>query len=89
MREGATDLGVELTGTDGDIAKEAMGSDGDAANDEWRDSSVAFEDKDEAPEDSRGVDSEAGGMLMPVLASRLHTGQNVLHAVSQESTQIV
>lgn len=33
-----------------------------------------------------GVDSDAGGSPLLVLASRLHTGQNVLHEVSQAST---
>jgi hypothetical protein len=33
------------------------------------------------------VDSDAGGSPVLVLASRLHTGQKVLHVVSQESTQ--
>lgn len=39
-------------------------------------------------DESRGVDSEAGGSPVTVLASRLHTGQNVLHDVSHESTHI-
>lgn len=38
-------------------------------------------------EESNGVDSDAGGRPVLVLASRLQTGQNVLHVVSQESTQ--
>ncbi|KAJ6291564.1 hypothetical protein OIU76_023606 [Salix suchowensis] len=46
---------------------------------------------DDANEDgldvSNGVDSVAGGSPVLVLASRLHTGQKVLHVVSQESTQ--
>jgi len=48
------------------------------------------EDKTEAAEldESKGVDSEGGGSVKPVLASRLQTGQKVLHEVSQESTQI-
>lgn len=37
-------------------------------------------------DESNGVDSDAGGSPELVLASRLQTGQNVLHAVSQEST---
>lgn len=42
---------------------------------------------DDGVDDSRGVDSEGGGSDKPVLASRLQTGQKVLHEVSQESTQ--
>lgn len=42
----------------------------------------------EAAEESKGVHSEGGGSPLLVLASRLHTGQNVLQVVSQESTQI-
>lgn len=38
-------------------------------------------------DESNGVDSDAGGSPVLVLASRLQTGQNVLHDVSQESTQ--
>ncbi|KAF2290959.1 hypothetical protein GH714_017379 [Hevea brasiliensis] len=38
-------------------------------------------------DESNGVDSEAGRSPLLVLASRLHTGQKVLHVVSQESTQ--
>jgi hypothetical protein len=35
---------------------------------------------------SNGVDSDAGGSPVAVLASRLQTGQNVLQDVSQAST---
>jgi len=42
---------------------------------------------DDGVDNSRGVDSEGGGSDKPVLASRLQTGQKVLHEVSQESTQ--
>lgn len=38
-------------------------------------------------DESNGVDSEAGGLQVLVRASRLQTGQKVLQAVSQESTQ--
>lgn len=38
-------------------------------------------------DESSGVDSEAGGSPVIVLASRLQTGQKVLQVVSQESTQ--
>lgn len=41
----------------------------------------------EAALESNGVHSDAGGSPLLVLASRLQTGQNVLHVVSQESTQ--
>ena len=44
---------------------------------------------DDGLDDSNGVDSDAGGSPLLVLASRLHTGQNVLHAVSHASTQTV
>lgn len=65
-----------------------MAGDGDAASDEWKD-----ERNDDriaegaAAGESSGVDSEAGGFVMAVLASRLHTGQNVLQEVSHASTQ--
>lgn len=42
---------------------------------------------DDGADDSNGVDSDAGGSPVQVRASRLHTGQNVLHDVSQASTQ--
>lgn len=38
-------------------------------------------------DESNGVLSDAGGSPVLVLASRLQTGQKVLHDVSQESTQ--
>jgi hypothetical protein len=38
-------------------------------------------------EESKGVDSDAGRFDAPAFASRLHTGQNVLHEVSHRSTQ--
>jgi len=89
VREAAADQGgVETICRGGDVAKELTGIDGEAATDEWHDSKAAVDDGDGAPQESRGVDSEAGGMLVVILASRLHTGQNDLHAVSQESTQI-
>lgn len=40
-------------------------------------------------DDSKGVRSVAGGSGVAVLASRLQTGQNVLHDVSHASTQII
>lgn len=36
---------------------------------------------------SNGVDSEAGDLVVFVFASRLQTGQKVLHDVNQVSTQ--
>ena len=42
---------------------------------------------DAGVDESKGVDSEGGGSVKPVLASRLQTGQKVLHEVSHESTQ--
>lgn len=36
---------------------------------------------------SKGVDSDAGGFVVFVFASRLQTGQKVLHDVNQVSTQ--
>lgn len=38
-------------------------------------------------DESKGVHSDAGGSTILVLASRLQTGQKVLHDVSHESTQ--
>lgn len=38
-------------------------------------------------DESNGVRSDAGGSPVLVLASRLQTGQKVLHVVSQASTQ--
>lgn len=38
-------------------------------------------------EESKGVDSDGGRFDIPAFASRLHTGQNVLHDVSHRSTQ--
>lgn len=58
----------------------------DDANDDLRDDT---EDTDRRLEESNGVDSDAGGSPVLVLASRLQTGQKVLHDVSQASTHIV
>jgi len=70
---------VETICIGGDVGKELIGIDSN--------SKAAVHDGNEGPEGSRGVDSEAEGTLMLVLASRLHTGQNVLHVLSQESIQ--
>lgn len=55
---------------------------GDDATDDLNDDNM--EDADE----SNGVRSDAGGSPVLVLASRLQTGQKVLHEVSQASTQV-
>lgn len=78
---------METIGTGDDVIEVAIRTNEDAAIDEWHDGEAMVDDGDGTPE-SKGVDSEAGGMLMLVLASRLHTGQKVLHDVSQESTQV-
>lgn len=59
------------------------------ANDDLKDDKAADEEANEpGADESSGVDSDAGGSPLLVLASRLQTGQNVLHDVSQASTQI-
>ena len=45
------------------------------------------EDTELGVAESNGVLSDAGGSPVLVLASRLQTGQKVLHVVSQQSTQ--
>ncbi|URD95462.1 hypothetical protein MUK42_30822 [Musa troglodytarum] len=60
---------------------------GDDAMDERNDDSPALEDGVAAPEDSKGVYSEAGILAIPALASCLQTGQKDLQVVSQKSTQ--
>lgn len=58
----------------------------DDANDDLIDDNT--EEATEAGlDESNGVDSEAGGSPVLVLASRLQTGQKVLQVVSHESTQ--
>lgn len=61
------------------------------AEDETSDD-LADDNAEEAMEtgvdESNGVRSDAGSSPVDVLASRLQTGQNVLHEVSQASTQI-
>ena len=52
-----------------------------------KDDSMDDEAKEDELDESNGVDSDAGGSPVLVLASRLQTGQKVLHEVSQESTQ--
>lgn len=52
-----------------------------------KDDNIEDEAMDIGVDESNGVDSEAGGSPVLVLASRLHTGQKVLQEVSQESTQ--
>lgn len=65
-----------------------MAADGDAATDEWKDerNDDRIAEGTAAGENS-GVDSQAGGFIMAVLASRLQMGQNVLQEVSHASTQ--
>lgn len=58
--------------------------DDDAIRDLTHDST---EDTELGLVESNGVLSEAGKSPTVVLASRLQTGQNVLHVVSQESMQ--
>lgn len=60
----------------------------DVANEDGTDDKLAAEDSEAGVDESSGVDSDAGGSLVPVLASRLQTGQKVLHEVSQASTQV-
>ncbi|KAF9661622.1 hypothetical protein SADUNF_Sadunf19G0088000 [Salix dunnii] len=52
-----------------------------------KDDSMDDDANEDGLDESNGVDSVAGGSPVLVLASRLHTGQKVLHVVSQESTQ--
>lgn len=59
----------------------------DDARDDLIDESTEEAMDDDGLDESNGVDSEAGGSLVLALASRLQTGQKVLHEVSQESTQ--
>lgn len=56
---------------------------GDDASDDLNDDNI-----EEEADESNGVRSDAGGSPVLVLASRLQTGQNVLHEVSQASTQV-
>ena len=57
----------------------------DDANDDLIDDNT--EATEAGLDESNGVDSEAGGSPVLVLASRLQTGQKVLQVVSHESTQ--
>nr|GMD51059.1 hypothetical protein Pyn_15134 [Ipomoea batatas] len=58
------------------------------ADDDANDDQTDPNDDRETLDESNGVDSDAGGSLVLVLASRLQTGQKVLHDVSQASTHI-
>lgn len=60
---------------------------GDEAIDDLNDDNID-EEAEPALDDSNGVRSDAGGSPVLVLASRLHTGQKVLHEVSQASTHV-
>lgn len=70
---------------DRDDAGNICMADDDASDDLIDDSTE--EATEDGPGESNGVDSEAGGSVVLALASRLQTGQKVLHEVSQESTQ--
>lgn len=59
----------------------------DDANEKLTDDKTEDEETEAGLDDSNGVDSDADGSPVLVLASRLQTGQNVLHDVSQVSTQ--
>ncbi|GAB2291181.1 hypothetical protein Dimus_025440 [Dionaea muscipula] len=61
-------------------------ADDDPSDDLVEDDVKKATDDDGLEESSNGVDSDAGGSPVAVFASRLQTGQNVLHVVSQEST---
>lgn len=61
-------------------------ADNDAADDLAEDKAEE-EATDAGFDESNGVLSDAGGSPVIVLASRLQTGQKVLHDVSHESTQ--
>ena len=58
------------------------------ASDDLADDKAEEEAMETGVDESNGVRSDAGGSPVDVLASRLQTGQNVLHEVSQASTQI-
>ncbi|OMO50316.1 hypothetical protein CCACVL1_30512 [Corchorus capsularis] len=58
----------------------------DDANEDLNDDNME-EDMELGVDESNGVLSDAGGSPVAVLASRLQTGQKVLHVVSQASTQ--
>ena len=60
---------------------------GDAAAVDRKEANTVDSGKRVADDESKGVDSDTGGSDVPALASRLHTGQNVLHEVSHRSTQ--
>ena len=59
----------------------------DDANDDLTDDNIEDEPTEEGVDESNGVRSDAGASPVLVLASRLQTGQKVLHVVSQASTQ--
>lgn len=74
--------------TDGDLEDGAIWMADDDASDDRKDDDGDEATKEARDDESKGVLSDAGGTPMAVLASRLQTGQNVLHVVSQESTHI-
>jgi len=58
----------------------------DDATDDLAEDKAEEEATDTGLDESNGVLSDAGGSPVQVLASRLQTGQKVLHDVSHEST---
>lgn len=81
-----TDCGSENGGVREDDGPIWMAD--DDASDDLNDDKSEEEAREPGVDESSGVDSVAGGSPLLVLASRLHTGQNVLHEVSQASTHI-
>lgn len=79
------ELGWETEGDRDDAGTIRMAD--DEANDGLTDDNIDDEETEAGVDESKGVDSEAGGSPVLVLASRLQTGQKVLHDVSQASTQ--
>lgn len=61
---------------------------GDDASDDLNDDNIDDEETEAGLDESNGVRSDAGRSPVLVLASRLHTGQKVLHEVSQASTHV-
>lgn len=80
------ELGRETEGDREDAGTIRMAD--DEANDDLTDDNIDDDETEAGVDESKGVDSEAGGSPVLVLASRLQTGQKVLHDVSQASTQI-
>jgi hypothetical protein len=64
-----------------------IGLGGDTATVDRKEAKAADPAGKRIAEESKGVDSDTGRFDVPLFASRLHTGQNVLHEVSHMSTQ--